>query len=63
MNRSCAIELLTRSKPILAVRYGVTELALFGSTARDADRGFQGRAGSAGRPGCIIWTGLPSAVT
>ena len=38
MNRSCAIELLTRSKPILAVRYGVTELALFGSTARDAAR-------------------------
>ncbi len=38
MNRSLAIELLTRSKPILAARYGVTELALFGSTARDAAR-------------------------
>lgn len=38
MNRSRAIELLTRSKPILAARYGVTELALFGSTARDAAR-------------------------
>ena len=36
MNRSRAIELLRRSKPILAARYGVTELALFGSTARDA---------------------------
>jgi len=38
VNRSLAIELLTRSKPILAARYGVTELALFGSTARDAAR-------------------------
>ena len=38
MNRSRAIELLTRSKPIRAARYGVTELALFGSTARDAAR-------------------------
>ena len=38
MNRSRAIELLTRSKPILAARYGVTHLALFGSTARDAAR-------------------------
>ncbi len=38
VNRSRAIELLTRSKPILAARYGVTELALFGSTARDAAR-------------------------
>ena len=36
MNRSRAIELLTLSKPILAARYGVTQLALFGSTARDA---------------------------
>ena len=35
MNRSRAIELLTRSKPILADRYGVTHLALLGSTARD----------------------------
>ena len=38
MNRSLAIELLTRCKPILAARYGVTHLALFGSTARDAAR-------------------------
>ncbi|MBI3093670.1 MAG: nucleotidyltransferase family protein [Rhodocyclales bacterium] len=40
MNRSDAIDLLARSKPILAARYGVTQLALFGSTARDsADAG------------------------
>lgn len=38
MNRSRAIELLTCSKPILAARYGVKELALLGSTARDAAR-------------------------
>ena len=38
MNRSRAIELLTQSKPVLAARYGVTRLALFGSTARDAAR-------------------------
>ena len=38
MNRSHALELLTQSKPILAARYGVTRLALFGSTARDAAR-------------------------
>lgn len=36
MNRSRAIELLTQSKPTLAARFGVTQLALFGSTARDA---------------------------
>ena len=38
MNRSRVIELLTQSKPILTTRYGVTRLALFGSTARDAAR-------------------------
>lgn len=38
MNRSEAIEMLTQSKPVLAARYGVTRLALFGSTARDAAR-------------------------
>ena len=38
MNRSEAIEMLTQSKPVLATRYGVTRLALFGSTARDAAR-------------------------
>ena len=36
MNRSKALALLTQSKPILAARYGVTDLALFGSTVRDA---------------------------
>ena len=38
MNASKAIELLTGVKPILMERYGVTRLALFGSTARDAAR-------------------------
>ncbi len=38
MKRSRALELLAQSKPILASRYGVTQLALFGSTARDAAR-------------------------
>ena len=36
MNPSNAIQLLTRSNPILAERFGVKELALFGSTARDS---------------------------
>ena len=36
MNRSHALELLARSKPVLVERYGVTRLALFGSTARNA---------------------------
>lgn len=38
MNRAHALELLAQSKPILAARYGVTRLALFGSTARDTSR-------------------------
>jgi predicted nucleotidyltransferase len=38
MDRSRAIELLRQSKEILARRYGVTRLALFGSTARGAAR-------------------------
>jgi predicted nucleotidyltransferase len=38
MNRSSAIRLLAQSKPDLAARYGVTRLALFGSTVRDAAR-------------------------
>jgi predicted nucleotidyltransferase len=38
MNRLRALELLTRSKPILTARYGVTQLALFGSTARNDAR-------------------------
>jgi predicted nucleotidyltransferase len=38
MNRTRALELLAQSKPALAARYGVTDLALFGSTVRDATR-------------------------
>jgi uncharacterized protein len=38
MNRKRALELLTQSKPVLAARYGVTRLALFGSTVRDTAR-------------------------
>ncbi|MGC4395476.1 nucleotidyltransferase family protein [Hydrogenophaga sp. T2] len=34
MDRKQAINLLSRSKPELARRYGVARLALFGSTAR-----------------------------
>ncbi len=36
MRRVQALKLLTQSKPVLAARYGVTQLALFGSTARDS---------------------------
>ncbi len=35
MNRSETIEALRQSKAMLASRYGVTRLALFGSLARD----------------------------
>ena len=38
MNRSRALELLAQSKSTLMERYGVTRLALFGSTARSAAR-------------------------
>jgi predicted nucleotidyltransferase len=38
MNRARALELLTQSKSVLAARFGVTRLALFGSTVRDAAR-------------------------
>ena len=38
MNRTRALELLAQSKPVLAARYGVMDLALFGSTVRDAAR-------------------------
>lgn len=38
MTRTRALELLAQSKHLLAARYGVTALALFGSTARDAAR-------------------------
>ncbi len=35
MNRKQALEILTKLKPDLVTRYGVTRLALFGSTVRD----------------------------
>jgi uncharacterized protein len=35
MKRAAALKILTNSKPALAQRFGVTRLALFGSTARD----------------------------
>ena len=38
MNRTQALQILTRAKPELARRFGVVRLALFGSTARDAAR-------------------------
>jgi len=38
MNRTHALDLLSQSKPVLAGRYGVTDLALFGSTVRDSAR-------------------------
>ncbi len=38
MNRQQAISTLTRVKPELVKRFGVTRLALFGSTVRDEAR-------------------------
>jgi len=38
LKRATALEILTKNKLALAQRYGVTRLALFGSTARDAAR-------------------------
>ncbi len=35
MNREQVLQRLKESKSVLAARYGVTRLALFGSTARD----------------------------
>ena len=34
MNREVVLEFLRKAKPVLAARFGVTQLALFGSTAR-----------------------------
>ena len=39
MKRQRAIELLAQSKQALQARFGVTRLALFGSTARDSAAG------------------------
>lgn len=38
MNRERALRVLAQAKPVLKERCGVTRLALFGSTARDAAR-------------------------
>jgi len=38
VNRTEVLEKLTQSKPVLKARYGVTRLALFGSTVRDSAR-------------------------
>lgn len=38
MDRSTALQLLTAHKPVLAERFGVMRLTLFGSTARDTAR-------------------------
>lgn len=38
MNKVHALELLVQSKPTLATQYGVTKLALFGSTVRETAR-------------------------
>jgi uncharacterized protein len=38
MNRARALELLAQSKAVLMARFGVTDIALFGSTVRDAAR-------------------------
>ena len=35
MNRKQVLDILTRLKPELAIRFGVTSLALFGSTVRN----------------------------
>ena len=38
MNRNHALQLLAQHKPVLSRRFGVTDLALFGSTVRNAAR-------------------------
>ena len=38
MKRADALAVLTKSKPALVEQFGVTRLALFGSTARDVAR-------------------------
>jgi predicted nucleotidyltransferase len=38
MNRQRVLQKLAEAKPLLAERFGVTRLALFGSTARDEAR-------------------------
>jgi len=38
LNRTLALQLLAQHKSVLAQRFGVTDLALFGSTVRDTAR-------------------------
>lgn len=38
VNRADVLDSLARNKPFLATRYGVTDIALFGSTARGTAR-------------------------
>jgi len=38
MNRAHVLNMLAKSKPALAARYGVTDIALFGSTVRETSR-------------------------
>jgi predicted nucleotidyltransferase len=38
MNKQQVLQTLRAAKPVLAARFGVTRLALFGSTARDQAR-------------------------
>jgi uncharacterized protein len=38
MSRKRTLELLAQCKPALAARFGVTDIALFGSTVRDTAR-------------------------
>ena len=68
MNRARALELLSQSKPALAARFGVRELALFGSTVRDSARNdsdidvlvaFDGPATSERYFGVQFYLGLP----
>lgn len=56
MNRDDVLAQLAKSKPVLSAKFGVTRLALFGSTARNAARSdsdvdvlvdFEGAANSA----------------
>ena len=64
MDRQTALQLLAAHKPVLVSRFGVAQLALFGSTARDAARqgsdidvlvGFDGPASSAQYFGVLFY--------
>jgi uncharacterized protein len=64
MDRQTALQLLAAHKPLLVSRFGVAQLALFGSTARDAAHpgsdvdvlvGFDGPASSAQYFGVLFY--------